>query len=86
MDFSNEIILACEAGIKELNAIADYTHKTQLSQNENMKQIYSDNRLDELPHIQNLVVALTAMLNGEEPGAATQMDETEVAEDEQTES
>ncbi len=74
MEYENEIILACQSGIKELNAIIDYTQKIQMSQNEVMKAIYTDNRRDELPHIQNLAVAITAMLNGEEPSAAEQMD------------
>jgi len=74
MDMGQEIILACEAGIKELDAIMDYTRKISCSQSDAMKAVYTDNRADELPHIQNLVVALTAMLNGEEPTAAAQMD------------
>ena len=73
MDYGTEIILACEAGIKELEAIKEYTMKLQVSQNPAMQQVYTDNRMDELPHIQNLVVAITAMLNGEEPTAAAQM-------------
>jgi hypothetical protein len=73
-DYSAEIILACQSGIKELKAIIDYTEKLQSTINENMRLLYTDNRSDELPHIQNLVVALTAMLNGEEPTVAAQMD------------
>ena len=75
MDYGNEIILACTSGIKELEAIIDYTQKMQSTENEDMKAIYADNRNDELPHLQNLTIAITAMLNGEEPKAATQMDE-----------
>ena len=74
MDYGNEIILACTSGIKELEAIMDYTQKIQSTQNDAMRQVYTDNRADELPHIQNLVVAITAMLSGEEPTAAAQMD------------
>ena len=74
MDYGNEIILACTSGIKELEAIVDYTQKIQSTENETMKAIYTDNRHDELPHIQNLVVAITAMIDGEEPTTARQMD------------
>ena len=74
MDYGNEIILACEAGIKELDAIKDYTMKIQSTSNDDMRTLYTNNRADELPHIQNVVVALTAMLNGEEPTTAAQMD------------
>ena len=77
MDYENEIILACEAGIKELDAIKDYTMKLQATANEDMRQLYTNNRADELPHIQNIIVALTAMLNGDEPAAAAQMDDAE---------
>lgn len=76
MDYANEIILACEAGIKELEAIKDYTMKLQATQNDEMKTLYTNNRADELPHIQNIVVALTEMLDGEEPAEAAQMDDT----------
>lgn len=75
MDYGNEIILACEAGIKELEAIKDYTLKILSTTNDEMKTLYTNNRADELPHIQNVAVAITAMLNGEEPTAAAQMDE-----------
>jgi hypothetical protein len=74
LDYETEIILACEAGCKELEAIRDYTYKLIESKNDAMRAVYTDNRMDELPHIQNIVVALTAMLNGEEPTAAAQMD------------
>jgi len=70
-----EIILACETGIKELEAIADYTRKIMATENQAMGTLYRNNRADELPHIQNVVVSITAMLNGEEPVAAAQMDE-----------
>jgi hypothetical protein len=40
------------------------------SENEDMKAIYADNRRDELPHIQNIVIAITAMVNGESPKVA----------------
>jgi hypothetical protein len=46
----------------------------QIPKNDSMKAIYTDNRKDELPHAQNLVLALTAMLNGEEPTAALEID------------
>ncbi|MDR1687283.1 MAG: hypothetical protein LBS21_01565 [Clostridiales bacterium] len=77
MDLNREIILACESGIKELEAIRDYTEKLNCTQSEEMRQVYTDNRMDELPHIQNLVVALTALLNGEEPAISAQMDKAE---------
>ena len=77
MDYGDEIIRACASCIKELEAIMDYTAKIQSTQNDAMKSIYMDNRSDELPHLQNLTIALTAMLNGEEPVAAAQMDGTE---------
>ena len=76
MDYGLEIILACESGIKELKAIINYTRQIQTTQDNAMRQLYTNNRADELPHIQNIVVAITAMLNGEEPTAAAQMDET----------
>ena len=82
MDYDQEIILACQAAKKELDAIEDYTCKLQQTQNEAMRQVYTDNRADELPHIQNLVIALTAMLNGEDPEAAARMDEEPVQEGE----
>ena len=74
IDVNREIRLACEAGIKELEAIKDYSERLCYTQSEPMKKIYTDNRMDELPHIQNITVALTALLNGEEPDAAAQMD------------
>ena len=74
MEYGNEIIFACEAGIKELEAIKDYTQKILSTQNDAMRQVYTDNRMDELPHLQNLSIAITAMLNGEEPKTAAQMD------------
>ena len=77
MNYANEIILACTSGIKELEAIMDYTEKIRASLDPNMRQLYTDNRADELPHIQNIVVALTALLNDEAPAAAAQMDKTE---------
>jgi len=73
-DFNREIILACDSGIKELKAIRDYTRRLMETQNGYMRDIYTDNRLDELPHIQNIVVALTAMVSGEEPKVAARMD------------
>jgi predicted house-cleaning noncanonical NTP pyrophosphatase (MazG superfamily) len=77
LNFANEIILACEAGIKELDAIKDYTEKIRSSMSEDMRKLYTDNRMDELPHIQNIVVALTEMLNGDEPEQAARMDADE---------
>jgi len=67
MDFSKEIILACEAGIKVLDAIKDYTKRMATTENDAMYTIYADNRLDVLPHIQNQVASITAMLRGKEP-------------------
>ena len=67
MDFSKEIILACEAGIKALGAIKDYTKRMATTENDAMYTIYADNRLDVLPHIQNQVASITAMLKGKEP-------------------
>ena len=75
MDYNNEIILACQAGKKELDAIEDYTRKLQETGNESMRAVYENNRADELPHIQNLVGAITAMLYGEEPTVAANMDD-----------
>jgi hypothetical protein len=66
----NEILLACTSGIKELEAIHDYTQKIIQTENDDMKEIYTDNRHDELPHIQNIVIAITAMVNGESPKIA----------------
>ena len=74
MDFSKEIILACEAGIKVLDAIKDYTKRMSTTENDVMHTIYADNRLDVLPHIQNQVVSITAMLNGKEPMATEALD------------
>ena len=73
MDYSREIILACEAGKKELDAIKNYTEKLEETYNSAMREIYKDNRLDELPHIQNIVVAITAMINGKEPVKAEEI-------------
>ena len=67
MDFSKEIILACEAGIKVLDTIKDYTKRMATTENDAMHTIYADNRLDVLPHIQNQVASITAMLKGKEP-------------------
>ena len=67
MDFSKEIILACEAGIKVLDTIKDYTKRMASTENDSMHMIYADNRLDVLPHIQNQVASITAMLKGKEP-------------------
>jgi hypothetical protein len=69
-----EIAIACEQGIKELEAILAYTQALGQTQIEDMRTIYLDNRRDELPHIQNIVVALTAMLRGQQPDAAARMD------------
>lgn len=73
MDYGNEILLACASAIKELDTIADYTQKITQSENDDMKTIYTDNRRDELPHIQNLVIAITAMVNGESPKIAEEV-------------
>jgi len=67
MDFSKEIILACEASIKVLDTIKDYTKRMTTTENDAMHTIYADNRLDVLPHIQNQVASITAMLRGKEP-------------------
>ena len=67
MDFSKEIILACEASIKVLDTIKDYTKRMATTENDAMHTIYADNRLDVLPHIQNQVASITAMLKGKEP-------------------
>ena len=75
MNFFGEILGICDSIIKEAKAIKDYTLRLNETQSDAMRRIYTDNRFDELPHIQNLVVALTQMLNGEEPDAAAQMDE-----------
>jgi len=77
MDYGLEIIIACESCIKELKAIINYTRQIQSTQNDAMKSVYTNNRADELPHLQNLTIAITAMLNGEEPAAAAQMDGAE---------
>ncbi|GHU91248.1 hypothetical protein FACS1894202_12350 [Clostridia bacterium] len=69
----NEILLACTSGIKELEAIHDYTQKLLQSENNDMKAIYTDNRRDELPHLQNLCIAITAMVNGESPKIAEEV-------------
>jgi len=74
MNLNLEIIRACRAIVKEAEAIIDYTHHLMETQSDAMREVFTDNRMDELPHIQNLVVAITAMLNGEEPAAAAQMD------------
>jgi hypothetical protein len=74
--FGYEILLACTSGIKELEAIADYTQKIISSENDDMKAIYADNLRDELPHVQNLVIAIiaiTAMVNGESPKIAEEV-------------
>ena len=67
MDFSKEIILVCEASIKVLDAIKDSTKRMATTENDAMYTIYADNRLDMLPHIQNQVASITAMLKGKEP-------------------
>jgi len=74
MKYNKEIILACGAAIKELDAIRDYTEKIDATENEDMKKVYENNRMDELPHIQNLVVAITSMLEDKEPKTATEME------------
>ncbi|GHU51747.1 hypothetical protein AGMMS49975_06160 [Clostridia bacterium] len=71
--YENEILLACTSGIKELEAIADYTQKLIESESDEMKAIYTDNRRDELPHIQNIVIAITAMVSGESPKIAEEV-------------
>jgi hypothetical protein len=73
LDYEKEIALACTSGIKELEAILDYTQKLMDSENEDMKAIYADNRRDELPHVQNLIIAITAMVNGESPKAVEEV-------------
>jgi hypothetical protein len=75
MDFDKEIIIACKQLISEATAIIDYSEAIIASENDAMKNVYRDNRGDELPHVQNIAVALTAMLNGEEPTEAENMDE-----------
>ena len=67
MDYSKEIVLACEAGIKVLDAIKDYTKRMASTENDVMHSIYVDNRLDVLPHIQSQVASIAAMLYGKEP-------------------
>ena len=74
MDFSKEIILACEAGIKVLDAIKDYTKRMATTENDAMYTIYADNRLDVLPHIQNQVASITAMLKGKEPVSGVELE------------
>ena len=81
MENGNEIILACASGIKELESIMGYTQRIQSTQNENMRQLFTDNRANLLPHIQNIVVALTEMLDGEEPAGQDGDAEPPAAED-----
>ena len=75
MNFSKEIILACEVGIKVLDTIKDYTKRMGATENDVMLETYADNRLDVLPHIQNQVVSITAMLNGKEPISSEEFEE-----------
>jgi len=74
MDFSKEIILACEVGIKVLDAIKDYTKRMATTENDVMHTMYADNRLDVLPHIQNQVASITAMLKGKEPATCVELE------------
>jgi len=74
MDFSKEIILACEASIKVLDTIKDYTKRMAATENGAMHMIYADNRLDVLPHIQNQVASITAMLKGKEPISGVELE------------
>jgi len=71
--YNAEIILACEAGIGELTAISDYTKQIMQSSNDDMKALFTDNRRDEIPHIQNMTLAITAMVNGESPKVAQEV-------------
>ena len=77
MDFNREIHGLCDSIVKEAEAIKDYTRQLDNTQSEDLRTVYTNNRMDELPHIQNLVIALTAMLNGEAPFIASQMDEND---------
>ena len=67
MNFSKEIVSACEVGIKVLDAIKDYTKRMGATENNVMHEMYADHRIDVLPHIQHQVVAITAMLHGKDP-------------------
>ena len=75
MNFSKEIILACEVGIKVLDTLKDYTKRMETSENGVMREMYAENRLDVLPHIQTQIVSITAMLNGKEPTPSDKFEE-----------
>ncbi len=44
LDSNFEIILACDTGIKALEAIKEYSEKLRATQSEPLKKIYTDNR------------------------------------------
>jgi len=75
MNFSKEIILACEVGIKVLDTLKDYTKRMETSESGVMREMYAENRIDVLPHIQNQVASIVAMLNGKEPIPSNGFDE-----------
>ena len=67
MNFSKEIILACEVGIKVLDIIKDYTKRMGATESDFMYEMYENNRIGVLPHLQTQLLSITAMLNGREP-------------------
>ena len=75
MNFSKEIILACEVGIKVLDTIKDYTKRMESTENDVMRETYADNRFAVLPHIQSQIVSITAMLYGKEPISSDEFEE-----------
>jgi len=64
----------CKQIIAEVTAIVEYTDSIEAVTDDTIKGIFTEVRFDELSHLQKHVIALTAMLNGEEPEAAAQMD------------
>jgi hypothetical protein len=76
-NYNPDIINTCKQLQSEAQAIIDYTEGIQSAESENLRAVFIDNRMDELPHVQDLTVALTALMNGEEPTAAEKMDDTD---------
>jgi rubrerythrin len=74
---STDIRETCKQLIDEATAIIKYTDSIDAAESDALKAVFTETRHDELAHVQKLTVALTALLNGEEPEAAAQMDDAE---------
>ena len=71
---TREIIEVSKQIAEEAKAICEYSESIEAVEDEALISIFEEIRKDELEHLQKLTIAITQMLNGEEPAAAAQMD------------